>query len=59
VPLRVFPSAVHIFDSFEGVYESNDPGSHRRKRGHVRVHANPGARQQERNDVQVFTDILK
>ena len=58
--LRVFRGATHIFDSFEGDYEYDDPGSHRRQGGRVRVHANPEARQQARDDLaQFFANALK
>lgn len=60
VSLRVFSGATHIFDSFEGAYEYNDPASHRRQGGIVRVQPNPEARQQARDDlVQFFTSALK
>ena len=58
--LRVFRGATHIFDSFEGDYEFDDPGSHRRLGGRVRVQTNPEARQQARDDLaQFFANALK
>jgi uncharacterized protein len=58
--LRVLQGATHVFDSFEGDYEYDDPGSHRREGGRVRVHANPAAREQARDDLaQFFANALK
>jgi dienelactone hydrolase len=58
--LRVFRGATHLFDNFEGDYEYDDPASHRRLGGHVRIHANPEARQQARDDLaQFFANALK
>src|SRR5262249_41835969 len=58
--LRVFRGATHIFDSFEGDFEYDDPGSHRRQGGRVRVRANSDARQQARDDLaQFFANALK
>ena len=60
VSLRVFAGATHLFDNFEGSYEYNDPASHRRQGGTVRVRANPEARQEARDDlVQFFAAALK
>jgi len=60
VSLRVFSGATHLFDSFEGAYEYNDPASHRRQGGVVRVRPNPEAREQARNEVvQFFTAAFK
>jgi dienelactone hydrolase len=56
VSLRVLVGATHGFDNFEGSYEFTDPTSHRRKGGTVRIHPNPGARQEARDDlVRFFT----
>ena len=52
--LRVFQGATHLFDSFEGGYEYDDPASHRRQGGSVRVHANREACQQTRDDLAKF-----
>ena len=58
--LRVFQGAMHLFDIFEGDYEYEDPTSHRRQGGSVRVHANPEARQQTRDDlVKFFTNAFR
>jgi uncharacterized protein len=60
VSVRVFPGATHIFDSFQGAFEYNDPASHRRQGGVVRVQPNPEARQQARGDlVQFFAAAFK
>jgi dienelactone hydrolase len=60
ISLRVFRGATHLFDGFEGDYEYDDPASHRRLGGLVRVHANPEARQQARDDLaQFFANALK
>jgi uncharacterized protein len=59
VSLKVLAGATHIFDSLEGSYEFPDPASHRRKRGTVRVRANPAAREEARDDlVRFFTEAL-
>jgi len=52
--LRVFPGATHIFDSFAGAYEFNDPGANRRKGGVIHVRPDPEARQQARDDLVSF-----
>jgi dienelactone hydrolase len=58
--LRVFRGTTHLFDIFEGDYEYEDPGSHRRRGGRVRVRVNPEARQQARDDlVQFFANAFK
>jgi len=60
VSVRVFPAATHIFDSFQGAFEYNDPASHRRQGGVVRVQPNPETRQQARDDlVQFFAAAFK
>ena len=60
VSLRVFSSATHLFDSFEGGLRVQEPASHRRQGGVVRVQPNPEARQQARNElVQFFTADFK
>jgi len=60
VSLRVLTGATHIFDTFEGPYEYNDPGSHRRQGGVVRVRPNAEARQKARDDVvQFFATAFK
>jgi hypothetical protein len=53
-------SSTHLFDSFEGDFEYDDPASHRREGGSVRVHANTEARQQARDDLaNFFASALK
>jgi dienelactone hydrolase len=54
VSLRIFPGATHIFDSFSGAYEFNDPGANRRTGGIVHVRPDPEARQQARDDLVSF-----
>lgn len=54
VSLKVLPGATHIFDGFEGAYEYSDPTSHRRQGGTVRVHPNPAAREEARDDLVRF-----
>lgn len=58
--LRVFPGATHIFDSFAGSYEFNDPGANRRHGGVIHVRPDPVAREQARDDLtEFFTSALK
>jgi dienelactone hydrolase len=58
--VRVFPGATHIFDSFSGSYEFDDPGANRRKGGVVHVRPDPEARQEVRDDLtQFFSTALK
>ncbi len=52
--VRVFPGATHIFDSFAGAYEFNDPGANRRKGGTIHVRPDPQARKQARDDLVAF-----
>jgi uncharacterized protein len=60
VSLRVFPSATHIFDSFAGAYQFDDPGANRRQGGVIHVRPDPEARQQARDDlVAFFTSALR
>jgi len=54
VSVRVFPGATHLFDSFEGARQYDDPGSHRRQGGVVRVQPNPDARENARDDLVKF-----
>jgi len=59
VSVRVFPDATHLFDSFEGARQYDDPGSHRRQGGVVRVQPNPDARESARDDlVRFFSTAL-
>jgi dienelactone hydrolase len=56
VSVRVFDGATHIFDSFSGAYQFNDPGANRRQGGVIHVRPDPEARKQARDDlVGVFT----
>lgn len=60
VSLRIFPGATHIFDSFAGAYEFNDPGANWRRGGVIHVRPDQEARQQARDDLtQFFSDALK
>jgi dienelactone hydrolase len=60
ISVRVFPNATHIFDSFSGAYEFDDPGANRRKGGVVHVRPDPEARQEAREDLtQFFSTALK
>lgn len=52
--LRVFPGATHLFDSFEGAHQYEDPASHRRHGGTVRVQPDPNARRRARDDLVRF-----
>jgi uncharacterized protein len=52
--VRVFPGATHIFDSFTGPYEFNDPRANRRKGATVRVRPDAEARRQARDDLVAF-----
>jgi dienelactone hydrolase len=54
VSVRVFPGATHIFDSFAGAYQFNDPGANRRQGGIIHVRPDPEARQQARDDLVTF-----
>src|SRR5262249_3483274 len=59
VSLKALPAATQIFDRREGSFDCAAPASHRRKGGTVRVRANPGAREEARDDlVQFFTAAL-
>jgi dienelactone hydrolase len=60
ISVRVFAGATHIFDSFSGSYEFDDPGANRRKGGVVHVRPDPEARQEARDDLtQFFSTALK
>ena len=52
--LRVFSGATHIFDSFAGTFEYNDPTANRRQGGIIHVRPDPQARQQARDDLTRF-----
>jgi dienelactone hydrolase len=54
VSVRVFPGATHIFDSFAGAYQFDDPGANRRQGGVIHVRPDPEARQQARDDLVAF-----
>jgi dienelactone hydrolase len=54
VSLRVFDGATHIFDSFAGAYQFNDPGANRRQGGVIHVRPDPAARQAARDDMVQF-----
>jgi dienelactone hydrolase len=54
VSLRVFPGATHIFDSFAGPYQFDDPGANRRHGGIIHVRPDPEAREQARDDLVAF-----
>jgi len=59
VSVRVFLGATHLFDSSEGARQYDDPGSHRRQGGTVRVQPNPDARENARDDhVRFFSKAL-
>jgi dienelactone hydrolase len=58
--LRVFSGATHIFDSFAGAFEYNDPTANRRQGGIIHVRPDAQARQQARDDLtQFFATALK
>jgi dienelactone hydrolase len=59
VSVRVFPGGTHIFDSFTGPYEFNDPRANRRNGGTVHVRPDAEARRQARDElVGFFTTTL-
>ena len=52
--LRIFSGATHIFDSFAGSFEYNDPTANRRQGGIIHVRPDAQARQQARDDLTQF-----
>jgi len=52
--VRVFQGATHLFDSFDGSREYQDPAAHARKGGVIHVQPDPQVRQQARDDVVQF-----
>lgn len=52
--LRVFSHATHIFDSFAGAFEYDDPTANRRQGGIIHVRPDPQAREQARDDLTQF-----
>jgi len=52
--VRVFPGATHLFDSFDGSREYQDPAAHARKGGVIHVQPDAQVRQQARDDVVQF-----
>jgi uncharacterized protein len=60
VSLRVFSGATHIFDTFAGIFEYNDPTANRRQGGVIHVRPDAEARQEARDDLtQFFATALK
>jgi dienelactone hydrolase len=60
VSLRVFSGATHIFDTFAGTFEYNDPTANRRQGGVIHVRPDAEARQAARDDLtQFFATALK
>ena len=58
--LRVFSGATHIFDTFAGTFEYNDPTANRRQGGVIHVRPDAEARQAARDDLtQFFATALK
>ena len=52
--VHVFPGATHLFDSFDGSREYQDPAAHARKGGVVRVQPDAQVREQARDDLVRF-----
>jgi dienelactone hydrolase len=52
--LRIFSGATHIFDSFAGTFEYNDPTANRRQGGIIHVRPDAQAREQARDDLTQF-----
>jgi dienelactone hydrolase len=60
VSLRVLSGATHIFDTFAGTFEYNDPTANRRQGGVVHVRPDAEARRAARDDLtQFFATALK
>jgi dienelactone hydrolase len=54
VSLRVFSGATHIFDTFVGTFEYNDPTANRRQGGVIHVRPDAQARREARDDLTRF-----